>query len=157
MSIEAMKQALEALVRADRISGYPNNKNVIAALRTALEQAEKPKYDTIELHVLHSHIAGLLFDFMGWLTSREKRLTLSSTDEAGPAVEAITAFAKMRNLRLDDAQVEHWQAILTTPPAAQREWVGLTEQERKRAIQFNNSHEALAVVIEAKLKEKNNG
>ena len=36
-------------------------------------------------------------------------------------------------------------------------WAGLTDEERKRAIQFNNAHEALAVVIEAKLKEKNNG
>lgn len=73
----------------------------------------------IELHVLHSHIAGVLFDFMGWLTSREKRLTLSSIDEAGPAVEAITEFAKMRSLRLEDAQVEHWQSILTTPQPQQ--------------------------------------
>jgi len=77
--------------------------------------------------VAHSVVAGALFDFMGWLTSRDKRLTLSSTDEAGPAVEAITEFAKMRGLSLDDAQVEHWQAILTTPPAAQRH--PLTEEQ----------------------------
>jgi hypothetical protein len=86
-----------------------------------MNQKPVAKYDPIELYVLHSHIAGVLFDFMGWLTSREKRLTLSSTDEAGPAVEAITEFAKMRDLRLEDAQVEHWRAILTTPPAAQQE------------------------------------
>jgi hypothetical protein len=73
------------------------------------------KYEPIELHVLHSHIAGVLFDFMGWLTSRKERLTLSSADHAGPAVEAITEFAKMRGLHLEDAQVEHWQAILTNP------------------------------------------
>jgi hypothetical protein len=73
------------------------------------------KYELIELHVLHSHIAGVLFDFMGWLTSRKERLTLSSADHAGPAVEAITEFAKMRGLHLEDAQVEHWQAILTNP------------------------------------------
>jgi hypothetical protein len=73
------------------------------------------KYEPIELHVLHSHIAGVLFDFMGWLTSRKERLTLSSADHAGPAVEAITEFAKMRGLHLEDAQVEHWQAILTHP------------------------------------------
>jgi hypothetical protein len=73
------------------------------------------KYEPIELHVLHSHIAGVLFDLMGWLTSRKERLTLSSADHAGPAVEAITEFAKMRGLHLEDAQVEHWQAILTNP------------------------------------------
>ena len=88
--------------------------------REQMKQAAAPVQEPIELHVLHSHIAGALFDFMGWLTSREKRLTLSSTDEAGPAVEAITEFAKMRGLSLQDAQVEHWQAILTTPPASTR-------------------------------------
>ena len=132
MSIEAMKLALEALEyfsdTSPTMAGKAHAEDAITALRTAIEQAEKPKYDPIELHVLHSHIAGVLFDFMGWLTTREKRLTLSSTDEAGPAVEAITAFAKMRGLRLEDAQVEHWQAILTTPPAAPvQEPVGLIE------------------------------
>jgi hypothetical protein len=136
MSITAMKLALEAIANSGdflfnwhdcepnnerEMSRYQEvsemNEKAFTALRTAIEKAEKPKYDPIELHVLHSHIAGVLFDFMGWLTTREKRLTLSSTDEAGPAVEAITAFAKMRGLRLEDAQVEHWQTILTTPPA----------------------------------------
>jgi hypothetical protein len=41
MSIEAMKQALEALVKADRISGHPNNKKTINALRAALAQQEQ--------------------------------------------------------------------------------------------------------------------
>ena len=113
-----------------------------------------PVQEPIELHVLHSHIAGALFDFMGWLTSREKRLTLSSTDEAGPAVEAITEFAKMRGLSLQDAQVEHWQAILTTPPAAQREWQGLTEQERDDLALLCGSH-ATVCTVEETLKAKN--
>jgi hypothetical protein len=111
MSIEAMKQALEALEKIDGAMPFPVGRSAITALRTAIEQAEKQK------PVAHSVVAGALFDFMGWLTSRDKRLTLSSTDEATPAVEAITEFAKMRGLRLEDARVEHWQAILTTPPA----------------------------------------
>jgi hypothetical protein len=41
MSIEAMRQALEALERADKISGYANNQKAIYALRQAIEQAEK--------------------------------------------------------------------------------------------------------------------
>ena len=67
----------------------------------------------------HAVIAGALFDFMGWLTSRKERLVLSSVDEAGPAVDAIKDFAKMRGLSLDDAQVQDWQDN-ATPPAAQR-------------------------------------
>ena len=66
--------------------------------------------------VAHSVVAGALFDFMGWLTSREKRLILSSVDEASPAVEAITEFAKKRNLSLKYAEVGYWMEFLSTPP-----------------------------------------
>lgn len=59
--------------------------------------------------VKHAVIAGALFDFMGWLTSRKERIVLSSADEASPAVDAIRDFAKMRGLSLDDAKVQDWQ------------------------------------------------
>jgi len=65
--------------------------------------------------VAHAVIAGVLFDFMGWLTSRQNRLVLSSCDDASPAVEVIDEFAKMRGLSLDDAKVKDWQC-LTAPP-----------------------------------------
>ena len=58
--------------------------------------------------VRHDVIAGALFDFMGYLTSRKERIVLSSTDEASPAVDAIRDFAKMRGLSLDDAKVQDW-------------------------------------------------
>jgi hypothetical protein len=58
----------------------------------------------------HSVIAGALFDFMGWLTTRKERLCLSSADDASPAVTAITEFAKMRSLSLDNAMVTDWQS-----------------------------------------------
>lgn len=45
---EALKLALEALVRADRISGYPNNKEAIIAIREALAQ---PNYRAMYLKV----------------------------------------------------------------------------------------------------------
>jgi len=59
-------------------------------------------------------IAGALFDFMGWLTSRKERIVLSSANEASPAVDAIKDFAKMRGLSLDDAKVQDWN---TAQPA----------------------------------------
>jgi hypothetical protein len=69
------------------------------------------KYDALykTQPVPHAVIAGALFDFMGWLTSRKERLVLSSADEASPAVDAIRDFAKMRGLSLDDAKVQDWQ------------------------------------------------
>jgi hypothetical protein len=147
MSIETMRQALDAL-EAHADIGIKSDKT-ITALRTAIEQAEKQE------PVAHSVVAGALFDFMGWLTSRDKRLTLSSTDEASPAVEAITEFAKMRGLRLEDAHVEHWQAILTTPPAAQRQWVGLTEKDFSAINQSCLTKLQAATSAESILKEKN--
>ena len=62
--------------------------------------------------VHHAIIAGALFDFMGWLTSRKERIVLSSADEASPAVDAIRNFAKMRGLSLDNAQVQEWADII---------------------------------------------
>jgi hypothetical protein len=68
--------------------------------------------------VAHAVIAGVLFDFMGWLTSRKERIVLSSADNASPAVEAITEFAKIRSLSLDDARVTNWQDIARGSDAA---------------------------------------
>jgi len=99
-----------------------------------------------------SVIAGALFDFMGWLTSRKERIVLSSADEASPAVDAISDFAKMRGLSLDDAKVQDWN---TTPP--QRTWVGLTNDEIFEIHKQVDSMQYLTFghAIEAKLKEKN--
>jgi hypothetical protein len=94
-------------------------------------------------------VAGALFDFMGWLTSRDQRLTLSSTDEASPAVEAITEFAKMRGLLLVDARVQDWQD--TAPPAAQRQWVGLDDDD----ISALGLSIAKARALESLLKRRN--
>lgn len=42
MSKHVMEMALEALTKADKISGYPNNKVVIAALKEAIKQQGEP-------------------------------------------------------------------------------------------------------------------
>ena len=99
-------------------------------------------------------IAGALFDFMGWLTSRKERIVLSSADNASPAVDAIRDFAKMRGLSLDDAKVHDWH---TAPP--QRTWVGLTDEERNAievaTLDLHGVPKFFATAIEAKLKELN--
>jgi len=114
---EALRLALEALegvlddspkVLEASISGglyeVVQCRDAIIAIKEALAQS-----------VPHAVIAGALFDFMGWLTSRKERLVLSSADEASPAVDAIRDFAKMRGLSLDDAKVQDWN---NTSPAA---------------------------------------
>lgn len=81
---------------------------VIAEWADRAREAEK-KLKSLAQPVSHAVIAGALFDFMGWLTSRKERLVLSSADEASPAVDAIRDFAKMRGLSLDDVMVQDWQ------------------------------------------------
>lgn len=77
--------------------------------------------------VAHAVIAGALFDFMGYLTSRKERIVLSSADEASPAVDAIRDFAKMRGLSLDGAKVQDWN----THPAP-----AVVEQKPRRNITY---------------------
>ena len=91
------------------------------------------KYDELykAQDVSHGMIAGALFDFMAWLTSRPKRIMLSSVDDASPAVDAIRDFAKMRGLSLDDAKVQDWN---TTPPQRKP----LTDEEAQQIFAKHN-------------------
>ena len=199
---EVMQQALEALAIADNIAlvgaaytpksidlGLRKIRDSATALRAALEQQAEP--------VSHAVIAGALFDFMGWLTTRKERLVLSSTDNASPAVESITEFAKMRGLSLDDAKVQDWNTSLPQQQAepvawdkpstsfnewwdsyrhdpanpfaegsaaywawagwksAQRQWVGLTGQEKDMIARVSVDVFEAMYRAEAKLKERN--
>jgi hypothetical protein len=100
------------------------------------------KCKAVQEPVAHSVIAGALFDFMGWLTSRKETLILSSADNANPAVEAITEFAKMRGLSLDGARVQDWQD--TTPPAAQPDyaWPTIADYEKEVGFEVNDAFKA---------------
>ena len=75
-------------------------------------------YKPVQEPLAHSVVAGALFDFMGWMTSRKERIVLSSVDNASPAVEAIIEFAKMRGLSLDDAKVMDWHEMTRGNDAA---------------------------------------
>ena len=101
--------------------------------------AQPPSQPVDPVHVINTAIdvmmrrdatiAGVLFDFMGWLTTRKERLCLSSADNASPAVTAITEFAKMRNLSLDNAMVTDWQsgAAQASKPLSDAEIFDLAE------------------------------
>ena len=127
---EALRLALEALEKMQNAIYNIGGEHAID-LNFAIEQADvseeaitaikaallsRSDGEAKDEPVAHSVVAGALFDFMGWLTSREKRLILSSVDEASPAVEAITEFAKKRNLSLKYAEVGYWMEFLSTPP-----------------------------------------
>lgn len=156
----------------------------------------------IALAERHTVIAGAVFDFMGYLTSRKERIVLSAADEASPAVDAISDFATKRGLSLDNARVRDWvdalaqppaaqpeqepvawrdptnidpgqgctyskerrekwphiymQALYTAPPAAQRPWVELTEEDLDYLCHLAyRGDEEFALTVQAMLKERN--
>ena len=114
LALEALKEDRAWLETDAPTEVWEKNNEAITASKAAL--LSRSDGEAKDEPVAHSVVAGALFDFMGWLTSREKRLILSSVDEASPAVEAITEFAKKRNLSLKYAEVGYWMEFLSTPP-----------------------------------------
>ncbi len=120
MSIAVMKQALEALeheANKGNDNAYQCERD---ALRTAIEQAEKP---------------------VAWEAVYE---TIIHWDEGG---------GKRSRRELARRIV----ALYTTPPAAPRQWVELTDEEIDKTYetQIWDARRSYARAIEAKLKEKN--
>ena len=57
---------------------------------------------------LNHIVTGVLFDFMGFLTTRKEQIVLSSSDDASPAVEAIKEFLYEKNIE-DADPLEQWE------------------------------------------------
>ena len=57
---------------------------------------------------LNHIVTGVLFDFMGFLTTRKEQIVLSSTDAAGPEVEAIKEFLYEKNIE-DADPLDRWE------------------------------------------------
>jgi hypothetical protein len=65
-------------------------------------------------------VSGVLFDFMGWLTSRDEKLILSATDDAAPAVAAISEFLEMRGVDPNCVPfVKDWQLFYLSDTSPQ--------------------------------------
>ena len=163
---QAAQAKLDDETRWDVDEDNPDSLAKHSAFRATQEQQAEP--------VVQAVIAGALFDFMGWLTTRKERLILSSTDDASPAADAIKVFAEMRGLSLNDARVQDWQNYTTQQQAEppQRPWVGLTDEEILSTDPWEilradpwmgtsdsniNPYQILLKVrtLEAKLKERN--
>jgi hypothetical protein len=133
MTIEAMKQALEALKELHDANGYwwqevdeatlVKIKPAIAALNAAIAEAEKQE-----------PVAWMYPDDYERMLTSETFCTVYSV-EVGSATRG-----------------ESTVALYTTPPAAQRQWVELTDEELN---EWTPEIHGVIQVIEAKLKEKN--
>lgn len=54
-------------------------------------------------------VAGAIYDFMGWLTTRPEKLTLSSSDDAAPAAESVKVFLMLRGVAQDcEPMIHDW-------------------------------------------------
>lgn len=85
---------------------------VLGAIKAALEPpkatAEHEQAPADVPAALAVVVAGALFDFLGYLTSRDKVISLGATEEAGTAVEAVNEWATARGLSLDEPAVSDW-------------------------------------------------
>jgi hypothetical protein len=148
---EALKLALEALEDLQRqYSIYPNSfwdwskgRKAITTLTQALaEPVQEPEVWPDGL--------------IDRIKAAEQRIQDGHALRRIPAdpTDVDLVLAEVRYL-LEGKQPPFW--IDTTPPAAQRQWVGLTDEEREqhRDDWRSNIHDKEFRAIEAKLKEKN--
>ena len=59
-------------------------------------------------------IAGAIFDFSGFLTTREGVIEVGATANASPVADLIQEWAELRGLSLADAAVLSWQDLLAS-------------------------------------------
>lgn len=117
MSIEAMKLALEALNEAVAFQEGGRQKAICAvkALRAAIQQAETQQPATGEQDAdgLPPIVAGAVFDFAGFMTTRSEVIEVGSVAAAGPVAELVKEWAELRGLDLANADVLSWQLHIT--------------------------------------------
>lgn len=150
-TVAVISEALPGLVAGDLITlrdlevAGDNRKGVLAAIaaedarRSALDDADAaaPAEPIDPLPAdLCVVIAGALFDFAGFLTTRDKVITLGASEEAGAAVEAIEEWAAARGLSLDEAAVGGWREL----------GVALTEQVAEPATAAEAAPQAAAAI-----------
>ena len=147
MSIEAMKQALEALWMANTRQ-WPENKigAAINALSAAIAEAEKQEplgyWNAVEGWVelpeeTHKPVAWVYPEALEAFR-QGKPWTAYGADGKGPNSDGVERIS-----------------LYTTPPAAQRTWVGLTEKDFSAINQSCLTKLQAATSAESILKEKN--
>jgi hypothetical protein len=107
-------------------------------------------------------------------TNRQVEILSDALAESRREVDALVALARADEREACVKVIESWRKwgadvallvkairtmsdpVCTALPAAQREWVGLTDEEMQ-ALWDRYAHMEMMRAIEAKLKEKNNG
>jgi hypothetical protein len=131
MKDEALKLALEALRSAAaelyRASSYCNTYKVLGNTNDAITAIQQALAAPVQEPVVYC-------DLENWLTGK---------------VWADDVFSNIQH--------KGWSPLYTTPPAAQRQWAGLTDEEKRQIFEREDYQGWLDYInaIEAKLKERN--
>jgi len=57
-------------------------------------------------------VAGALFDFAGYMTTRDKSIKVGAKENPSPVLDQLKSWSRNRHLNLDDADVEKWTKAL---------------------------------------------
>jgi hypothetical protein len=184
MIIEAMKQALMQLNRDDVYLGgrSKTRADAIPALRQAIEQAEKQEpvawmtineygeeddihYENPEGHLLEGWTYKPLYTHPPSVQPKPEPLEYWNAVEGWVKIDEVREhFNSVGCGTIYKTAGEDRVPLYTTPPAAQRQWVGLTDEDIYKVIEENippqlntlfDMAKWVGGVIEAKLKEKN--
>lgn len=120
----------------------PENTRLFAAPQPAIPEGKHAPMD----------IAGALFDFLGYLTTREESLSIGASEDATPPLRHLQDWAARRGLSLSPADVQHWNAVLAindgcAPSDAARDVLA----ERRRQIEcegFTPAHDSFHSSVE---------
>jgi len=99
-------------------------------------------------------VAGALYDFLGYLTSRRTRITMSDRDDAGAAVDALVDWSKTRKINLVEARVEDWNTHTKAAPVA--DYVPLSDARMWgiAADHFNDEADYVMIIGYARAVER---
>lgn len=57
-------------------------------------------------------VAGAIYDFAGFMTTRPVSVSIGASEACGPVVDLITSFAEKRGLDLEEAAVQSWNLCI---------------------------------------------
>lgn len=122
---EAAQAALTAYEKFRDVDDIDGLDDAIDRLRAALAELEaEPPRDEWRLAsevpedamfsrgAVAAIVAGAIYDFAGFMTTRPVSVSIGASDACGPVVDLITSFAEKRGLDLEEAAVQSWNLCI---------------------------------------------